>query len=97
MKDKKLKSENGKKMMTEMSTVANKGMPEDAYEMVNFYGTYEIQATAETDNQYPAIAQGYNQAIQTRDGENKHHGHKSRADDGETQKKACNKTLKGNN
>ena len=96
MKDKnRLKSEKSTKMMTEISTVANKGMPEDAYEMVNYYGTYEIQATAETDNQYPAIAQGYNPAIRTRDGENKHHGHKSRVDDGAEQKKACNKSLNG--
>jgi len=94
LKHKKLKSENNKKIMTEMSTVANKGMPEDAYEMVNFYGTYEIQATAETDNQYPAIAQGYNSKIQTRDGENKHHGHFSREDDGKTDRKSVNKTLK---
>ena len=89
----KLKSEKNEKMMTEMSTVANKGMPEDAYEMVNYYGTYEIQATAETDNQYPAIAQGYNSKIQTRDGENKHHGHKSCVDDGGEQNKTCNKSL----
>jgi len=89
-----LKSESNEKMMSEMSTVANKGMPEDAFEMVNFYGTYEIQATAETDNQYPAIAQGYNPQIQTRDGENKHHNHKSRVDDGAESRKTCNKTLK---
>ena len=26
------------------------GMPETAFEMVNRYGTYEIQATADTEN-----------------------------------------------
>ena len=32
--------------------------PETPYEMVNKYGTYEIQPTAETDNEFPTIAQG---------------------------------------
>ena len=36
------------------------GLPETAFDMINRYGTYEIQATAETENQYPAIAQGFN-------------------------------------
>lgn len=32
--------------------------PETPYEMVNKYGTYEIQPTAETENEFPTIAQG---------------------------------------
>ncbi len=32
--------------------------PETCEEMVNTYGTYEIQATANTANDFPAIAQG---------------------------------------
>ncbi|MBO5944946.1 MAG: hypothetical protein J6Q50_06610 [Clostridia bacterium] len=32
--------------------------PEIPYEMVNKYGTYEIQPTAETENSFPTIAQG---------------------------------------
>ena len=32
--------------------------PETAEEMVNSYGTYNIQPTADTDNDFPAIAQG---------------------------------------
>ena len=32
--------------------------PESPYEMVNKYGTYEIQPTAETANDFPTIAQG---------------------------------------
>ena len=32
--------------------------PEDVFDMVNKYGTYNIQKTADTDNAYPAIAQG---------------------------------------
>lgn len=46
--------------------------PQTVDEMVNNYGTYEIQNTANTDNQYPAIAQGYNDKIIKRDCENKH-------------------------
>ncbi len=34
--------------------------PDTALDMVNFYGTYEIQPTADTPNEYPAIAQGFN-------------------------------------
>lgn len=32
--------------------------PETPFEMVNKYGTYEIQPTAETANSFPTIAQG---------------------------------------
>ena len=39
------------------------GMPETAFEMVNRYGTYEIQATSDTENMYPAFAQGFNKEI----------------------------------
>ena len=34
------------------------GQPEDCFDMVNQYGTYEIQRTADTGNFFPAIAQG---------------------------------------
>lgn len=34
------------------------GQPSDAFEMVNKYGTYNIQPTADTVNPFPAIAQG---------------------------------------
>ena len=34
------------------------GNPLTAHEMVNNYGTYNIQPTADTENEYPAIAQG---------------------------------------
>lgn len=46
------------------------GMPETAFEMVNRYGTYEIQATSDTENMYPAIAQGFNKEIIKTDREN---------------------------
>ena len=32
--------------------------PETPFEMVNKYGTYEIQPTNEIDNEFPTIAQG---------------------------------------
>lgn len=32
--------------------------PENVSELLNKYGTYEIQPTADTQNKYPAIAQG---------------------------------------
>ena len=75
MKNNEKNIKNQKNINIENSVIPNKGMPETAEDMVNFYGTYEIQATAETDNQYPTIAQGYNKKIRTRDGENKHHSH----------------------
>lgn len=32
--------------------------PENVSELLNKYGTYEIQPTADTENMYPAISQG---------------------------------------
>lgn len=37
------------------------GNPETPHEMVNKYGTYEIQPTADTKNPFPTIAQGLSQ------------------------------------
>ena len=34
------------------------GNAEDCFDLVNQYGTYEIQRTADTGNFFPAIAQG---------------------------------------
>ena len=34
------------------------GQPEDCFDLINCYGTYNIQRTADSENQYPAIAQG---------------------------------------
>ena len=33
------------------------GQPEDTFEMINKYGTYNIQPTNEQENPFPAIAQ----------------------------------------
>lgn len=40
------------------SSVPILDQPENVYELLNKYGTYEIQPTADTFNEYPAIAQG---------------------------------------
>lgn len=34
------------------------GQPKDVFDMVNKYGTYEIQPTCDSDNEFPAISQG---------------------------------------
>ncbi len=34
------------------------GNPETAEQLINKYGTYNIQPTADTENDYPQIAQG---------------------------------------
>ncbi len=55
---------------SDVSSHPTGSLPETAFEMINNYGTYEIQATADTENQYPAIAQGYNEKIIKNDCEN---------------------------
>ena len=35
------------------------GLPDDCWEYVNRWGTYEVQSTQDTNNPYPSIAQGY--------------------------------------
>jgi hypothetical protein len=47
-------------------------MGKNAFDLVNEYGTYEIQPTCDNENQYPAIAQGYNSKIVETDRQNKH-------------------------
>ncbi|MBR4073242.1 MAG: hypothetical protein IKK24_04785 [Clostridia bacterium] len=34
------------------------GQPENVFELINKYGTYEIQPTNDSDNRFPKIAQG---------------------------------------
>lgn len=34
------------------------GQPDGADDVINRYGTYEVQQTADTDNTFPMIAQG---------------------------------------
>lgn len=35
------------------------GRPDGEDDMINRFGTYEIQSTADTDNPFPMIAQGF--------------------------------------
>lgn len=67
---------NKKKMsnMTDINTT--NGNPDTAFDMVNRYGTYEIQPTANTNNTYPAIAQGFNEKIIKSDRQNPRRGTK---------------------
>ena len=56
MKDKKEMFPHYKE--SEENTTYLPDSPETPFEMVNKYGTYEIQPTAETENSFPTIAQG---------------------------------------
>lgn len=42
----------------DLSSVSIISQPENVSELLNKYGTYEIQPTADSDNFYPTIAQG---------------------------------------
>lgn len=43
---------------TDFSSLYISDQPTNVTELVNKYGTYEIQPTADTENKYPAISQG---------------------------------------
>lgn len=53
-----MKKQNGKKSDTQMSANAVHGQPVDVDDMLNKYGTYQIQPTADSENAFPKIAQG---------------------------------------
>lgn len=53
-----MQKRNRKRDEWELAVEAIHGNPETAHEMVNKYGTYEIQPTADTKNPFPTIAQG---------------------------------------
>ncbi|MBO5090507.1 MAG: hypothetical protein J6C27_06315 [Clostridia bacterium] len=55
---------------TEMSIENTQKPPVTAEQQVNCYGTYEIQPTADREDMYPAIAQGFNEKIIKTDREN---------------------------
>ena len=40
------------------SKLSQNEIPDDSFDMVNKYGTYEIQPSNDTDNMFPAISQG---------------------------------------
>lgn len=68
-----MKKKDKNKVETEKVSAFNAvGLPDTAFQMINNYGTYEVQATADTENQYPCIAQGYNPKIIKNDCENPH-------------------------
>ena len=54
----KSKKESHSKMNQTPSATPVMGQPEDAFELVNKYGTYEIQPTSDSENAFPEIAQG---------------------------------------
>ena len=69
-------TENPQKLIDEVPfeisvSVPVSDLPDTPQELINTYGTYEVQATADTKNQYPAIAQGFNSKIISEDCENK--------------------------
>ena len=49
---------NKKYDQNEYSLLHAPGEPDDVTELLNKYGTYNVQDTADTDNEFPAIAQG---------------------------------------
>lgn len=57
-KNKDKKEERGELFPDTPCCVPQNGSPENCSECVNFFGTYNIQQTANTPNTYPAIAQG---------------------------------------
>jgi len=66
-----------KRMNTQLPADAVMGQPESCFELINKYGTYEIQPTADSGNKYPAISQGLSkkaakEASPDDDGYNKH-------------------------
>ena len=65
VKNMKNKNKNKERLepVIDVSSVPVTGMPETAFDMVNRYGTYNIQSTAETENMYPTVAQGFNKDI----------------------------------
>ena len=41
------------------------GSPDTIEDLLNKYGTYEVQDTADTENEFPAIAQGLGKKKET--------------------------------
>lgn len=56
MKNKNIKR--GNEVNLEIAVTPVDGEPETSFDMVNKYGTYEIQPTSDTQNEWPTIAQG---------------------------------------
>lgn len=61
MKDGNRKNKNGKDKDIFSDTpcmIPQNGLPENCSEMVNFFGTYNIQQTDNSSNTFPAIGEG---------------------------------------
>ncbi len=52
-----------KEINKEISSNAIHGHPVDVYDMINKFGTYEIQPTSDSENEFPKIAQGLEKKI----------------------------------
>ena len=60
---KKTKREVDPDIPIEIPAVPIHGQPHDAGDVINKYGTYEIQPTSDNENRFPAIAQGLPEAV----------------------------------
>ena len=58
-----MKGKKREKTEESLSLSEQKPTPETVTDLVNNYGTYNIQPTADSENPYPAIAQGYHEKI----------------------------------
>lgn len=58
MKKDRQKDKTKDRVKLEISADPVHGEPHDVFDMVNKYGTYNIQPTSDTHNDYPKIAQG---------------------------------------
>lgn len=52
------KGETSRHIDIEISANTVHGEPQNAFELINKYGTYNIQPTSDTHHDYPQIAQG---------------------------------------
>ncbi len=53
-----MKHKHNKKIRLTPSSTAVHGQPHDVFDLLNKYGTYNIQPTSDSDNEFPHIAQG---------------------------------------
>lgn len=56
--NKKIKKDKETDIIKEIRATAVMSQPTDSFELINKYGTYEIQPTNDSDHDFPKIAQG---------------------------------------
>ena len=66
-----MKKNQPKKAESAPSVLPQQAVPGDSFELINNFGTYNIQPTADTDHMYPAIAQGFHAKLVQSDAQNK--------------------------